>query len=140
MATRSALTGSSSLKPGDSQTDCFNVMPILYKKDQQRTLLDNFVRGASDILGTFQPNMDHFVQLTFALLVPMMMLKNPAFQDEREWRIVRVEAQPNDGGSPLYFRPRQGAIVSFSLIFDGKPFHGCAIQGPTINKELGERP
>ena len=111
----------------------FGVVQILYSIEQQRKLIEGFLQAASDILATFEPDTNHFVEMIVALVTIILPIKNPGFADEREWRILRFPP------TEIFFRPLRGAIVPYST-FAVKPTHFTRIvQGPTLHKDFGER-
>lgn len=113
----------------------FTVVPILYSKEKQRTLVKEFWEGVSSLLTTFTPRTKSIAAILSRLVTLMIPLKHPAFADEHEWRIFTIRVDPT---APL-FRPIRGAIVPYSRIGLKDEHFTRIVQGPTVHKKVGER-
>lgn len=112
--------------------------PIQYSDAQQRAWANEFSREAADLLCTFEAKLqlNLLFEIVYALLSLMGSIKNPAFEDEQEWRLSRITAEPDLG---ICFRPIHGAIVSYRELCLPASCFTRVVQGPTLHKDFGER-
>jgi hypothetical protein len=75
-----------------------NLLPLTYDKEEQRRPVLNLTRRACEIAAKhdlkardFQDYNDAF---TFHLTTYMPQIKNPAFREESEWRLLRISPPP----------------------------------------------
>lgn len=129
-------------KEGDTSPPKLSVFPMLYPRDQQVCTLRDFLAETMQIEGLRDLLRSHpqetFLEIAMALLIMMAPLKNPLFDDEREWRIMIVEDEP-DSQYKLFFRPIRGAIVPYVKVPLKPECFTRIVQGPTTHKEFGER-
>jgi hypothetical protein len=115
-----------------------NPLPLIYDKEEQRRHVQNLTRRACEIAtnhnlkaNDFQDFKDAFC---FHLTTYMPQIKNPAFREESEWRLLRIDETPK-------FRPARGIIVPYLELSKIPPdvFKSVTL-GPAVEPEFGLRP
>ena len=118
-----------------------NPLPLIYDKEEQRRPALNLTRRASEIgakhdlkANDFQ---DFYKAFTIHLITYMPQMKNPAFKEESEWRLLKIR-RPDE--TPK-FRPARGIIVPYLELSNIPPdvFKSVTL-GPAVEPEFRLRP
>jgi hypothetical protein len=80
-----------------AQPQGFHLVRLMYNRDEQIGQLETALRDSIPIVAkwgadppTAPPAIDQLLSLGIGFTVATWSIKNPAFRDEREWRLVRV--------------------------------------------------
>ena len=121
------------------QRSPYQLCPVLYDRERQINWVRSIVTTVDDALDAAlgqipnDSNRDLFVDLALELLATQIWMatprmKNPAFSEENEWRLVAYVPKgvgvPDNNVSvgPTYFRAAVGRIVPYKkLVFDVLP-------------------
>jgi hypothetical protein len=115
-------------------------IPLIYDKEEQRRPALNLMRRASEIAAKYDLKPDEWTDFSeefiFFLTTYMLQMKNPAFREESEWRLLKIS--PNE--TPK-FRPARGIIVPYLELSNIPPdvFKSVTL-GPAIEPKFGLRP
>jgi hypothetical protein len=134
-----------------AQANGFFAGPCIYDSDMQRHVLRAIVRSVFDSLiknvSTSQVGSDHAVSehlhyYRWLVETYAPFMKNPAFDEESEWRVVSVDYTKMDDGR-YRTRPARGLLVpyyEFSLTRDGGPVPVKEIWiGPQAEQQVAAR-
>lgn len=94
-----------------AKQDGFVLVQCVYNKEEQESLADAVI----DVFCTkvdFTNSDDYSRQLRKAILAATA-IKQPGFEQEREWRLVKIKTPPFDDLTDLCFRDGRSGIVPF---------------------------
>lgn len=117
-----------------------NPLPLIYDKEEQGRPVLNLTRRACEIAAKhdLKPNdfEDFNNAFTFHLTTYMPQIKNPAFREESEWRLLSIGSEETPK-----FRPARGIIVPYLELSSIPPdvFKSVTL-GPAVEPEFGLRP
>jgi Protein of unknown function (DUF2971) len=120
-------------------TGITNPFPMIYDKEEQRRPVLNLVRRACEIAAKRDLKADEWPDFTeefiFRLTTYMPQMKNPAFSEESEWRLLKIS--PDE--TPK-FRPARGIIVPYLELPIPSDVLKSVTLGPAIEPKFGLRP
>jgi Protein of unknown function (DUF2971) len=117
-----------------------NPVPMIYDKEEQRRPVLNLTSRACAIAAKYDLKAnewpDFSEEFIFRLTTYMPQMKNPAFREESEWRLLKIS--PNE--TPK-FRPARGIIVPYLELSNipSDVFKSVTL-GPAIEPKFGLRP
>jgi hypothetical protein len=123
-----------------AQPDEWILAPCVYKKEEHKKLIALIIK---ETLGSNVRTADDTQRMLNTLMVRLRyiapLIKNEAFADEQEWRLIRHSVKGES--SVIQYRERNGALlpyVSFFLESEGTLIFPVTelIIGPTHHKEL----
>ena len=105
----------------------YSFAPVIYSRDEQEALLDEYVSKTYDFLATRMPQASEWLRISAVkvvcrwMMVSIPFLKDHHFATEREWRAVRdIQSVTKD---ELFFDSSTGALRPYVRLFereDGK--------------------
>lgn len=120
--------------------DITNPLPLIYDKEEQRRPVLNLTRRACEIAAKHDLKANDFQDFnnafTFHLTTYMPQIKNPAFKEESEWRLLRTGSNETPK-----FRPVRGIIVPYLELSNipSDVFRSVTL-GPAVEPEFALRP
>jgi hypothetical protein len=116
----------------------FAVLKMLYnRKDQQRILsetLSSFERVCEEYPPQSKTDVtDVLEEMALILLQTILYFKHPAFHEEEEWRIVKIE--PSD---PAAFRLRGSEIVPYITVHFEPDLLKTILHGPGLSTPIND--
>jgi hypothetical protein len=122
---------------GDGPPPIFSTFPIVYSRDAQLASLKAFLAETMQFDGMpgLLRSSDVTLEIAISMLILMPPFKNPAFSDEREWRMMLIPDELQE----IHFRPIRGAIVPYVKIPLKPEFFTRIVLGPTLHQEFAER-
>jgi hypothetical protein len=115
-------------------------IPMIYDKEEQRRPILNLTNRACEIAAkhNLKPSewKDFSDEFVFRLTTYMLQMKNPAFSEELEWRLLKISPKETPK-----FRPARGIIVPYLELSNIPPavFKSVTL-GPAIEPKFGLRP
>jgi hypothetical protein len=115
-------------------------IPLIYNEGEQRRPVLNFIRKACEIAAKHHLQEDNYLDFSeefmFQLTTYVPQMKNPAFSEELEWRLLKISPEETPK-----FRPARGIIVPYLELSNIPPavFKSVTL-GPAIEPQFGLRP
>ena len=130
---------------GDQSWEEPVVRKVIYNSDEQfeltRRVIGAFAQTVRDVAASHPDEKKELGRQAAALLITLLVeflccFKDPAFKEEQEWRLIRIQAPWR---KPVQFRPSNGVPIPYLIAQIDEPVEEQEFMFPLDNVVIGPR-